>query len=169
MFYGRTGNVENVYTLPPLLYPDGNWYLKLGANTLHDQVVDEGDIDSWYRAGNSEVAADDLRDAFHRIFPSLEVEGFHVERCVITYTPHGRPYVDEVESGLFVAAAGNGHGASWADGAGKLVTALLDGAGWDYSHPTDDTWNGFPRESFAVAYASDQPNWGQPLLLRDRL
>ena len=159
VFYGRTGAVEDIYTLPPLPYPDDNWYLKLGANTLHDEVVaQDGEIDAWYHSGDSSVAEEDLIAAFHIVFPEVPVEAFHTERCVITYTAHGRPYIDEVDDGLVLCAGGNGHGASWADGAGKLAAALVVG----------EAWEGLDRESFRVIRANEQPEWPQPLLMRDR-
>ena len=133
--------------------------MKLGANTVHDEAVDEARIDDWYRDGDSSVAAADLKQAFAAVFPNTVVEEFHVERCVITYSVHGRPYIDEVAPGLVVAVAGNGHGASWADGAGKLAAQLIAG----------ELWDGFRRESFAAVYADESPAWPKPLLLRERI
>ena len=160
VFHGPTGRVESIYTLPPLLYPDGNWYLKLGANTMFDSEVDERAIDDWYLAGDDDSARADLVDAFSIVFPEIEVLGFHSERCVITYTPHGRPFIDGLERpGMFVAAGGNGHGASWADGVGALAAALVAAREWD----------GLARNAFQVEYADKSPRWPGPLLLNDRL
>ena len=160
VFHGPTGRVESIYTLPPLLYPDGNWYLKLGANTMFDSEVDELAIDDWYLAGDDDSARADLVDAFSIVFPEIEVLGFHSERCVITYTPHGRPFIDGLERpGMFVAAGGNGHGASWADGVGALAAALVAAREWD----------GLARNAFQVEYADKSPRWPGPLLLNDRL
>lgn len=158
VFHGRTGSVADVYILPPLQHPDGSWYLKLGANTLHDQAVSWDDIDSWYRTGDSDVARDDLIAAFGELLPQVEVSGFHTERCVITYTPHGRPFVDRIGDGLFICGAGNGHGASWAEGAGMLVAALVNDEGWDGPAP----------EVFRAVHDDEDPHWPQALLLRDR-
>ncbi|NND04702.1 MAG: FAD-binding oxidoreductase [Acidimicrobiia bacterium] len=157
--HGRVGPVEDVYILPPLRYPDGRWYLKLGANTLHDESITQDEaIDAWYLDGDSSVAEDDLVAAFLELMPEVVVEGFHTERCVITYTAHGRPYIDEVPGGVVVCVGGNGHGASWADGAGKLAAALVTG----------EEWNGFDRESFRAVPDDSQVQWLRPLLMRDR-
>lgn len=159
VLHGLTGNVESIYTLPPIRYPNGRWYLKLGANTVHDRAVEPAAIDDWYRVGVSR-AQRDLETAFATVFPGVEVRGFHVERCVITYTPHGRPYIAELDvPGLFIATAGNGHGASWADGAGELAARCVAGEPWPA---------GLEPEAFAVAYQDEVPAWPAPLLLADR-
>lgn len=157
--HGRVGEVEDVYVLPPLRYPDGRWYLKLGANTLHDEAVAQDHaIDSWYRSGDSAVAEADLAAALHSLLPDLEVEGFHTDRCVITYTAHGRPYIDFMADGIVVCVGGNGHGASWADGAGKLAASLVAGG----------EWHGFDRDSFRMVLDEGRVVWPRPLLMRDR-
>ncbi len=159
VIHGRVGAVEDVYILPPLKYPDGRWYIKLGANTLHDQAVAQnGDIDAWYRRGDSSVAEADLVRAFAELLPEVACERFHTERCVITYTPHGRPFIDEAAGDLVVCVGGNGHGASWADGAGKLAAALVIGEEWD----------GFDRASFQTVPDDGEVKWPRPLLLRER-
>lgn len=158
VFGGATGAVEDVYLLPPLRYPDGSWYLKLGANTLHDQAVLQGSIDEWYADGDSSVAEPDLVAAFCTILPQIEVEAFHTERCVITYTAHGKPYLDQVADGLYVAIGGNGHGASWADGAGQLVARLV----------TEDGWPGFSSDAFRAIFEDERPRWRRPLTLSER-
>lgn len=156
---GRTGAVEDIYILPPRRYPDGRWYLKLGANTLHDEAVaQDAAIDGWYREGDSTAAEPDLVAAFREVIPDLAVEEFRSERCVITYTTHGRPYIDAV-AGAFVCVGGNGHGASWADGAGKLVAALV----------SDEPWENFEREAFAAVPDDKRATWPRPLLMRDRI
>lgn len=142
MIHGPVRAVHGVYTLPPLRYPDGEWYIKLGANTRFDQEVPDSQIDHWYASGDSDVASSDLWEAFRTVFPDIPVVATHTERCVITYTAHGRPYLDELAPGLFVATGGNGHGASWADGAGKLVADLAMGR----------PWVGFDRSAFEVVW-----------------
>ncbi|MCP3976687.1 MAG: FAD-binding oxidoreductase [bacterium] len=161
VIHGLTGRVESIYTLPPLLYPDGRWYLKLGANTFYDRQVKQDAIDDWYRRGDSDVALDDMAVAFHKVFPTVTVQDFHTERCVISYTTHGRPYIDNLgPEGLFVATGGNGHGASWADGAGALLAKLV----------TDQPWPGnLPREAFKASFADENPEWPAPLLLAERM
>lgn len=156
--HGRVGRIADIYCVPPLRYPDGRWYLKLGANTARDDAVEPNDIDRWYREGDSAAAAPDLIDAFRDLLPNVPAQAFHTERCVITYTPHGRPFVDQMDDGLYVALGGNGHGASWADGVGALAAALVAGS----------SWGGLERAAFRAVYEDEEPQWPRPLLLRDR-
>ena len=141
--HGGFGELEDVYALPPTLYPDGRWYVKLGANTRHDRPVDAAEINEWYRSGNSDAALEDLCAGFAALFPKLPVTRFHTDRCVISYSAHGRPYIDELSPGrLYVAFAGNGHGASFADGVGSHIAKLATDAPWSIS-----------REAFSVRCA----------------
>jgi len=164
VFHGRTGKVEDIYTLPPIRYPDGRWYLKLGANTVHDRSADPRSVDDWYRAGGSGAQAD-LEEAFAVVFPEVTPRAFHLERCVITYTPNGRPFIAKLGvPGLYIAAAGNGHGASWADGAGELAARMVNGEAW----PSEGDGR-LNAADFAVTYEDESPTWPTPLLLADRL
>lgn len=158
VWHGTVGRVADVYLLPPLRYPDGRRYVKIGANTVHDREVPPAAIDEWYRRGDADVARADLVEALFEMCPDLPVLGFHTDRCVVTYSVHGRPYIDELdEPGAFIATAGNGHGASWADGVGQCMAALVRG----------EPWEGLNRSDFAAVYADESPEWPQPWLLKD--
>ena len=63
-------------------------------------------------------------------------------RCIITYTTHRNPYIDELLPGrLYVAVGGNGNGAKVSDGIGRLAADLVRGLPWPA---------GFQRADFAV-------------------
>jgi sarcosine oxidase len=119
--------LADLYILPPIRYPDGRFYLKMGANTILDQFIETaGQINDWYRAGSSDAMLAEMRQAVLDIFPDLMAESWHTHRCVITRTAHGRPYIDEVVPGrLYVAVGGNGQGAKAADEIGRLAARLV--------------------------------------------
>jgi sarcosine oxidase len=119
--------LADLYILPPIRYPDGRFYLKMGANTILDQFVETaGEINAWYRTGSSDAMLAEMRQTVLDIFPGLTAESWHTHRCVITRTAHGRPYIDEVVSGrLYVAVGGNGQGAKAADEIGRLAARLV--------------------------------------------
>lgn len=119
--------LSDLYILPPIRYPDGCYYLKMGANTVLDKFIDTVDeINAWYREGNSDAMLDEMRAVVLDLFPGLRAESWSTHRCVITRTAHGRPYMDEVVPGrMYVAVGGNGQGAKAADEVGRLTARLV--------------------------------------------
>ena len=118
--------INDIYLLPPVRYPDGHTYLKLGANTSADRAVETlEEICDWYRQGNSEVMLPALREALTSILPDVQVEHWRTTRCVITYTPHHHPYIDRLIPGkLYTAIGGNGQAAQASDAIGRLAAEL---------------------------------------------
>lgn len=134
----RDPDLEDIYVVPPVLYPDGHWYLKMGANTSADTLVgDTSQIAQWMRAGDTSRQAAALTRAIRDMVPHGKFDAFMPKRCLITYTPSGRPYVDRVGPGVYVAAAGNGVGAKSSDAVGALVAGLVRAGEWVDDLPSD--------------------------------
>lgn len=119
--------LEYLYLLPPILYPDGKIYVKLGANTAADYwLADERAMQEWMRQGNSDVMRAPLRSALQSLLPGLQVASWHTRRCLVTYTPHGRPIIAAViPDRLYVSTGGNGHAAKSSDAIGHLAAKLM--------------------------------------------
>lgn len=131
--------VDSVYILPPVRYPDGTWYLKLGAD--HDRDVDVDSLETMHvymESAGSESNAAELHRVIKHLIPILEGAPTRTKPCLLTYSPHGYPMVDEVAPGWFVAVAGCGKSAKSSDQTGKLAADLVLGTPWE----------GFARESF---------------------
>lgn len=138
IFMIRDPDLEDIYVVPPVLYPDGHWYLKMGANTSADEFLgDASQIAHWMRAGDTSRQAAALTRAIRDMVPAGGFDAFIPKRCLITYTPGGRPYVDRVGPGLYVAAAGNGVGAKSSDAVGALVAGLVQAGEWVDDLPSD--------------------------------
>ena len=144
--------LRDAYLLPPVRYPDGKFYLKLGANTEADRYVQSlAEICDWYRAGNSDEMLPALQAALLEIMPEVEVLSWHTRRCVITRTAHGCPYIDTLVPGkLYVAVGGNGQGAQAADAVGELAAKLVVNDEW--SDDLDPT-------AFRVRFADEGVEW----------
>jgi sarcosine oxidase len=150
--------LSSIYMVPPLAHASGKILLKFGANTRFDTHLSTADeIGAWYRNGPSDQAITDLRSEFEPMFPELEVADWHTSRCVITFTPHGHPFIDTVVPGrLYVATGGNGHSAKWSDGLGGLAASLALNNEW--TDPID------PR-MFTAQFADEDHAWaGRPLV-----
>lgn len=144
--------VADIYMIPPMVYPDGRTMMKFGANTRHDAYLDNPGIERWYRAGDSDSVVPDMRTAFRRLFPSVVVDDWHGVRCVISRTPHGRPYIDTLVDGrLYCAIGGNGHSAKWSGAIGGLAASLA----------LTNEWidRAIPAEHHRVQYADESHTW----------
>ena len=133
LFYEITSSVlKDIYLLPPIRYPDGHFYLKMGCDTAADQTLPDLDaMRGWMIRGESDVHKAELRAALQAIIPGLSAQNWFTKRCLVTYTPHGKPYVDQLDERLFVATGGNGTAAKCADTLGHLAAQLLLGQTWD--------------------------------------
>lgn len=154
--------VADVYTAPPLVYPDGRVLLKWGANTVLDRWVSTPEeIDAWYRITEDAEAIELMAPSLLRTFPGLDVSAFHTMHCVVAYTGHGMPYVDIIEPGkLYIAAGGNGHSAKWSAALGRLAASLVVNDGWV---------DPLPAERFTVQWDGEVDTWaGRELLAESR-
>ena len=129
-------SVESIYMVPPVGYPDGKLYLKIGG--LHSPSIalrSHAELQRWFR-GNSheaearaEVAA--LKDVLLSLVPKLKVTTFHYKPCITAYTVGNYPIIDTLEPGrLFVAAGGCGASAKSSNEIGRLAAALVQNDQW---------------------------------------
>ena len=123
--------IADVYLTPPVLYPDGRWKVKMGANTTSDTDLHElTAIGEWVRRGDTDVAFDAMADTMRSILPTTGFESFETGPCIITMTRSGYPIIARVTERRYVAVAGNGSGAKASDGWGGLAADLLTGNPW---------------------------------------
>lgn len=123
--------LDSIYLLPPIRYPDGRVYLKMGCNTRADQYLPDLEaMRNWMIRGNSDVILAEMKQALQTMMPSLQAASWHSKRCLITYTASGYPYVDQVADGVFVATGGNGSAAKSSDAIGKLAADLVFHDAW---------------------------------------
>lgn len=141
----ETDKLNTIYMPPPLLYPDGKYYIKMGCNTLADRYVESSqDISSWIKSGNSDPHKNDMVAALRLLIPNLDILSVASKRCIITYTPNSRPMIDRVDNNIFVATGGNGLGAKACDGIGALAADVVMNNRW-----VDNELN---AEDFAAKY-----------------
>ena len=106
-----SGMLDGTYILPPILYPDGRIYLKLGhGDHFETDVSTAEELDAWYKDGKGNPeAVESLATFIRSLIPTLKVEEVIGGCCVTSKTPtKDAPYIDEAVAGLFVAAGGCG-------------------------------------------------------------
>jgi len=133
------GHAESgAYILPPIVYPDGNRYLKIGIGTPRDaRLSTRQDLARWFKSAGSEENFRDFRAFIIALIPALEgCRDWHTDTCAVAQTPTGLPYIDFVlDNRIAVATGGNGKGAKSADDWGWLAARLMTDGDWD--HPVE--------------------------------
>ncbi|HET7118630.1 MAG TPA: FAD-dependent oxidoreductase [Hanamia sp.] len=118
--------IQDIYLVRPIQYPDGNFYLKMGANIPDDIYFDSlSEVQEWFIKENRGVNLKIMKEALKNLIPKLSIEQCDAGKCIVSYTQHGKPYIGEVENGIFVAAGGNGYSAMCSDALGKIAANLL--------------------------------------------
>lgn len=131
------GGFVDVYLVPPIRYPDGRWYVKLGAETEHDVTVDDPEaVRRWMAGDEAATRRDILVECLTGMLPDVDFVGFAVEPCIYARTPTLLPYVDHLDQRVVVAAGGNGRAAKSADAIGSLATRLALTGDWDDPLPS---------------------------------
>ena len=126
-----------MYAVPPVRYPDGRWYLKLGAETERDHIVDDDEsVRRWMAGEESESRRRPLIEKLTGMLPGVEFLSFAVKPCIYARTPTLLPFVDHLGPRVVVAAGGNGRAAKSADAIGSLAARLALSGDWDDPLPS---------------------------------
>ncbi len=135
----RLGEREaHFYLLPPILYPNGKWYIKIGGSletTLSDTL---SALQGWFKSKGDQQVAEHLLGQLQATLPEIRLREFHTDTCVTTHTPTGYPYIDFVEDQPMVALlGGNGLAGKSADELGLIAAKLLQSGRWSYDLSPD--------------------------------
>ena len=140
-----TAPLNDPYILPPIQYPNGRWYVKLGTGQLGRQLQTLDELGAWFRSSGAALDREQLTETLVALIPDLAGAQIHTDTCVVTATATGYPYVDEVVPGrLYVAVGGNGKAAKSSDEIGRLGAMLALHGDWQ-----DD----LPADAFRACYA----------------
>lgn len=141
------GHAESgAYLLPPIRYPDGHLYLKIGIGNTDDAGLrSRDDFSRWFKSAGSSDNRRDFQAFLTDLIPGLaSCTRWHSDTCAVAWTATGYPYIDWVEDGrVAVAVGGNGKGAKSADDWGWLAARLVAGQEWD--HPVSRDSLRLPR------------------------
>jgi len=118
---------ETPYILPPIPYPDGQTWLKLGGDPVDTQLENEAEIKDWFRSGGSGVVADMLEQQILARIPALAIEERRAVPCMTTFTRSGLPCIGPLSEHVSVASGGCGAGAKCSDELGRLGAMALLG------------------------------------------
>ncbi len=128
---------KSIYLLPPIRYPDGNWYVRIGPGMqpIVTELQGTAEMVSWCaRQRVTAEQADFLTSMTRLLLPDLRPIGVREACCLIDKTPSGHPYIghlDEDET-FTVAVGGNGHGARGSDEIGRIAASVVLGQPWEW-------------------------------------
>jgi len=126
---------SDAYILPPIRYPDGRYYLKLGNGSDADERLQSRDaLDRWFKGSGSETDRRDFTDLMKSIFPALNAcDNWHVDTCATTYTMSGLPIIDYVNNDrVLITIGGCGKGAKGSDEWGYIAASTLLDHAWQH-------------------------------------
>jgi sarcosine oxidase len=138
VIYKPRDPTEQAYILPPIRYPDGNWYLKIGSPHPVARLTDLDELSQWFRRPIPRFVQAHAETLLRTIMPGLDFHDLHAEPCCTTHTPSGFPYIDFADDQRIVWLVGcNSYAGKSADELGRLAARLvLDGC-WTDSLPVE--------------------------------
>lgn len=120
---------DGPYLLPPIRYPDGRWYLKMGGDPVDVTLGSGEEISDWFRSGGSGEVAEFLEAELRARMPGLAINGVSRAACVTTFTPEDHARIAMMSERIGVATAGCGRGAKCSDELGRLGAGVILGDG----------------------------------------
>jgi sarcosine oxidase len=118
---------EDPYLLPPIRYPDGKMYLKMGGDSVDIPLETPDQFTDWYRSGGSAKVGGELEALLRAQMPSLDIQSVATMPCVTTFSPENIPHYKSLSGNVFTAIAGCGRGAKNSDELGRLGGLLATG------------------------------------------
>ncbi len=115
------------YVLPPVLYPDGKTYLKIGGDPDDIEIDTAADLKAWFRSGGDPMVGDLLTEQLLKIIPDLSYASVSYDACATSFTRTSAPLIYNQTDQLTVLTGGNGAGAKCADELGRLGALVATG------------------------------------------
>ncbi|KIQ02669.1 FAD-dependent oxidoreductase [Agrobacterium tumefaciens] len=139
LIYEPADASKHIYLLPPVQYPDGKFYLKIGGEPVDVPLTSDRDIRDWFRSGGNPGVRDDFSDIIEMLIPSIDRARISMAACVTSYPPSGFPAIGYTSSpNIAVLTGGCGASAKSCDEIGRLGAKLIvDGTIGDEGYDAD--------------------------------
>ncbi|EJZ19507.1 FAD-dependent oxidoreductase [Rhizobium sp. Pop5] len=116
----------HIYLLPPIRYPDGKFYLKIGGDP--DDVTLSGDAEmrAWFRTEGRDSVRAHLQRVVEGLVPDIRPLSVSTAACVVSFTQSGYPMIGYTSSPSIAVLTGcAGTSAKSSDEIGRLGAELL--------------------------------------------
>jgi sarcosine oxidase len=118
------GDVDSIYLLPPIRYPDGKYYLKIGGDPDDYEISSDAEMRAWFRTDGRASVREHLTRIISELVPDLRPLAISSGACVTSYSPTDYPMIDYTSSPRIAVGCG-GTSAKSSDEIGRLGAALL--------------------------------------------
>ncbi|AHG46146.1 N-methyl-L-tryptophan oxidase [Rhizobium leguminosarum bv. trifolii CB782] len=116
----------HIYLLPPIRYPDGKYYLKIGGDPDDLALGDEMEMRAWFRTEGRETVRAYLERIVEALVPDMAPLSISTAACVVSQTQSGYPMIGYTSSpGIAVLTGCAGTSAKSSDEIGRLGAELL--------------------------------------------
>lgn len=133
VIYRPQDEAERCYILPPIRYPDGKYYVKIGGHPNDPTLNTLEALQAWFRSPGHREAGQRLAAKLHAVIRDLRPVAVHTDSCVTTHTPTEQLYADKLAGGrVGILVGGNGSAAKSADEIGRLGALMMQHAEWVY-------------------------------------
>lgn len=119
--------VTDPYILPPVRYPDGKTYIKIGGDPADRELHSIDAMKDWFRTDGDPQVGQFLEGLLTDLMPDLAYRAVTTGSCATCFTPHGNPLIYHQTDRLIALTAGNGAGAKCADELGRLGALVARG------------------------------------------
>jgi len=122
----KPDDVDSIYMLPPIRYPDGKHYIKIGGDPDDLEFETEAELRAWFRTAGRDKAREHLVRIFHELVPGVKRPPSFTNSCAVSYSPSGYPMIGYTSSSRVAVLVGcNGTSAKSSDEIGRLGAELL--------------------------------------------
>jgi len=124
----RYGNdqMRYIYFMPPVLYPDGKHYVKIGHSFGSSLPINKESLTKWFQSDGDLTRVEWLKDTLKNLLPSINFKSFSSKSCVTSRSPTGKQYIDQFEDKqIFSILADNGQCAKSADELGCIAKEFV--------------------------------------------
>ncbi len=115
------------YLLPPIRYPNGKTYLKIGGDPVDYLLETLAELRAWFQGTGRADVGHFLRARIEHKLPGLAIRAMHTEACVTSFSPGDHAVIEPQSDRIWLACAGCGRGAKCSDELGRRAAALLIG------------------------------------------
>ncbi|WP_176084157.1 FAD-dependent oxidoreductase [Martelella sp. HB161492] len=114
------------YLLPPIRYPDGRFYIKIGGDPDDVRLSDEAALRAWFVSEGRMATREHLTRILCDLMPGIRVRNTLTSSCATTFSPSGYPMIGFSPSHrIAVLTAGCGAAAKSSDEIGRLGAVLM--------------------------------------------
>lgn len=126
LIYEPEDIMAGIYLLPPIRYPDGKTYLKIGGDIVDIPLPTHDDVLDWFKRGGDAANHQHLVATIGQLMPDLRIKAITKTTCVTSYTPPNYPAIGWTsQPSIAVMAGGCGAAAKSSDEIGRLGAELI--------------------------------------------